>query len=80
MDEGRARAIVDHVRRFTDALFRELRELEGTMPPDEVRVWRQRTGQALGGLQTHLLYPIEEEHPNVIPKSMGGVGPDRPLS
>lgn len=80
MDESCAIRIVDHVRRFADSLIVELRALERQLPEAEKKAWQRRFGHALGPLQDHLLLPIEEIHPHVIPASMGGKGPDRPLN
>lgn len=79
MDELAATRIVDHVRRFADALMAELRALERQLPTAEKEAWQAHFGNALGPLQEHLLIPIEEIFPDVIPVSMGGRGPDRPL-
>lgn len=80
MNEELAKAIVDDVRRFTDALCLRLRELEGQASPDEYKAWQTRVGRALGPLDEILLRPVEALHPNAVPTSMGGVGPLRPLA
>lgn len=79
MDEELARAIVDDVRRFADALFLRLQQLEKQVSADELKTWQSRVGRALGPLDELLLSPIESLHPAVLPKSMGGTGPDRAL-
>ena len=64
------------VRRSGDQLMTALHQLKGEVSSEEFERWNQAVGRSMGTIYEELLEPIFQEHPEVVPKALGGSAPD----
>jgi hypothetical protein len=49
-----------------------LNVMQGEVSPAEFKRWSRATAAAMAALQDHLLQPLSEEHPALVPETLGG--------
>lgn len=76
MNDEAAKVRLTAARRAGDTLMAALHQLKGEIHPSEFDRWKGAVGRSMGGLYGELLGPLCEEHPSIVPKSLGGPAPD----
>lgn len=76
MNKTSAAALLAAVRRSGDQLATALHQLKSEVSPKEFERWRRAVGRSMGTIYEELLEPICQEHPEVVPKALGGKAPD----
>lgn len=76
MNDTSAAVMLAAVRRSGDQLMSALHQLKNELSPEEFERWKQAVGRSMGTIYEELLEPICQEHPEVIPKALGGSAPD----
>lgn len=68
--------MLEAVRRAGDQLMTALHQLKGEVNSEEFERWREAVGRSMGTIYEELLEPICQEHPEVVPKALGGSAPE----
>ena len=65
-----ATRVAEGGERFVEALNRALLEVQASATPAEYERFRRAVGLVVGRMETELLGPLYEKHPELAPKSM----------
>jgi hypothetical protein len=76
MDDQTAKMLLTAVRRAGDSMVGALAQLKQQLPAEEYERWQYAVGAAMGSMYGNLVGPLCDEHPAIVPKTLGGPADD----